>query len=301
MQASTPPGTRPRVTLSVVSHGHGSQVIDMLRTFAQSSLSQRWSVDIVVTLNIPEPSLEALLEPPLRYPGQPTWPFPVRVLKNSRPLGFGSNHNQALNIAESDWFCIVNPDILWPTIPVDLSLPCEDEALQLSVNASDTCGENGEDNAIAVRPVGLYVPSQISPQGIRQDHARKLPLPWVLACRVLSRLMGQSQASMGAVLDISRADWVNGACMVFSACAYRQLGGFDSRYFMYAEDVDICLRLQLHGYAIAPLPLEVIHHAQRNTARQWRHLGWHIRSLLRLWLSLAFWRYALTRHRLRQS
>lgn len=293
---------KPRVTLSVVSHGHGMQVLDMLHSLVSSGLAQCWIVDAVVTLNIPEPGLEAALQPPqLQAPAHTTWPFPIRLIKNAQPLGFGANHNQALFNAEADWFCIVNPDILWIAPPAGLP-PSQSSSAALKRPGVDMpasrVGTRGQGRA-PVQHAGLYAPVQVSPQGQRQDFARKLPLPWVLASRVLCRLLGLGAPSLGAAPDLRQADWVNGACMLMSAPAFRQIGGFDTRYFMYGEDVDICLRLQLNGYSIAPIPLEVVHDARRNTVRQWRHLGWHIRSLLRLWCSSVFWRYALTRHRSR--
>jgi len=293
---------KPRVTLSVVSHGHGTQVLEMLQSFASSGLSQWWSVDAIVTLNIPEPALEAVLQPLQPQDVAITdWPFPIRLIKNSRPLGFGANHNQALRNAASDWFCIVNPDILWCAPHAGLSLSeCESTFLRWPGVAMPKAQASAPDEADATDPVGVYVPVQVSPQGQRQDFARKLPLPWVLASRVFCRLLGQGAPTLGAAPDLRQADWVNGACMLMSAPVFRQLGGFDTRYFMYGEDVDICLRLQLQGYTMAPIQLEVVHDARRNTVRQWRHLGWHVRSLLRLWCSATFWRYVVMRHRLRQ-
>ena len=40
---------------------------------------------------------------------------------------------------------------------------------------------------------------------------------------------------------------VSGACMMMRADTFRSLGGFDSRYFMYAEDMDLCFRITSPG------------------------------------------------------
>ncbi len=76
--------------------------------------------------------------------------------------------------------------------------------------------------------------------------------------------------------------------MAFKSTVFRELGGFDERYFMYCEDVDICLRMQLAGYSLARADATVIHHTQRQTLKNLKHLAWHIRSLLRLWNSAAY-------------
>jgi GT2 family glycosyltransferase len=74
--------------------------------------------------------------------------------------------------------------------------------------------------------------------------------------------------------------------MVFPVAVFAELGGFDRRYFMYCEDVDICLRLQLKGYRLLPVvSVTVEHEAQHASRRRLRHLFWHVQSLWRLWHS----------------
>ena len=91
--------------------------------------------------------------------------------------------------------------------------------------------------------------------------------------------------------DQSR-EWTNGAFMLFRSSVFRQLRGFDTRYFMYCEDVDICLRLQDLGFALDAAPeVTVGHHAAHASRRDLRHLGWHLGSLWRLWTSDTFWQH----------
>jgi GT2 family glycosyltransferase len=73
--------------------------------------------------------------------------------------------------------------------------------------------------------------------------------------------------------------------LFFKAKVFDRLQGFDEGYFMYCEDTDICLRLQLAGWSMAPMGGAVRHDAQRKTGHHWGHLAWHVRSLLRLWCS----------------
>ena len=68
------------------------------------------------------------------------------------------------------------------------------------------------------------------------------------------------------------------------------LGGFDARYFMYCEDVDLCLRLRLQGWQLVRAAAQVQHQGSRASRRAWQPLAWHIHSLLRLWASPVFWR-----------
>ncbi|WP_150131866.1 glycosyltransferase family 2 protein [Sphingomonas carotinifaciens] len=83
-------------TISIVSHGHGPLVVNLLQDLARQREIERWLV--IVTLNIPEP-----FEP---VPG-----LRMTVIHNNAPKGFGANHNAASVKAEGALYAIVNPDI----------------------------------------------------------------------------------------------------------------------------------------------------------------------------------------------
>ncbi len=254
--------------LSIVSHIQGGLVEKALKAIALSSGTKARRLRVWLTINIPEPSFSRQIQ-------QTQWPFDLRIIQNPKPLGFGANHNQAFAHAQlsgaAKWFCVMNPDVLWPA---------DTDAFWADLQ-----------NDVFDSKVGLVCPQQVDENGAVQDYARHLPTPWGLVARTIRRMGGG--AALGQPLPLNQADWANGACMVWRSSVFAALGGFDERYFMYCEDTDICLRTRLAGYRIEQGPTTVVHLAQRNTGKQWPHLVWHVKSLLRLWLSSAFWRYVL--------
>lgn len=255
------------LTVSLVSHGHGALVVQALQSLAVSLQGSGLQVRVLLTLNLPESDLERDLE-------SQVWPFALEFIRNAKPLGFGANHNQAFARCQAPWFAVVNPDIFWPADDVSFWT-----ALQQDIWPAR---------------VGVVCPQQLDADGHLQDFTRDLMTPWGLLARVWRRWRGG--APLGVAASVAQADWVNGACMVFRAQAFADLKGFDERYFMYCEDTDICLRLQLAGWSMLGVDWAVVHDAQRNTGRSWRHLAWHLRSMLRLWLSGAFWRFVRRVH-----
>lgn len=255
------------INLSIVSHQQNEILFNCLNTLAKSC-GHHTATDVLVwvTINIPEPSFIKQIQ-------QTEWPFDLRIIQNAVPLGFGANHNQAFLHAQAQgggkWFCVMNPDVWWPADADDFWTALFKDVFESSV--------------------GLVCPIQVDEHGAAQDFARPLITPWGLAARMWRRIHANGAGDQ--VLPLSQADWVNGACMVWRSNVFAALGGFDERYFMYCEDTDICLRMQLAGYRIEQGAVKVVHLAQRKTGKSWRHLAWHISSLLRLWLSAAFWRY----------
>lgn len=204
---------------------------------------------VVLTLNIPEPSL-----PP--SPPEGGWPFALDVVRNAQPQGFGANHNRALAAAEEAGICILNPDVVLLSEQRDV----------IAVLYAAASG----------RDAGMAFPIQVDALGKEQDSRRELPTPSSLLQR---RLLGRKQ---------QRTDWVNAACIVLPGKVWHAVGGFDERFFLYCEDVDLCLRVQLSGWRMVASPVKIVHAGQRASSRHWTHLKWHVQSLLKLWRTPAY-------------
>lgn len=195
--------------------------------------------------------------PPTAVLDRRQWPFRLVELHNDHPQGFAANHNQALRDATTPCVAVLNPDI---------SAISEGfwPALLESVRQGAGCA----------------YPILLNSDGSVQDNARAVPTPWALLRR---RLLHRQDR---------RVDWASAACWVIPQQLYQRLGGLDARYFMYCEDVDFCLRLQLAGHRLAQVPAaRAVHAAQRSSLQGGRHLRWHLASLWRLWTSSTMWRY----------
>lgn len=79
--------------------------------------------------------------------------------------------------------------------------------------------------------------------------------------------------------------WVSGVCMVMRRDDYAETGGFDTRYFMYCEDIDLCMKLSTLGKVILLDDFDIIHHggaSSKTIAAKVRNSVWQQRHLLML-------------------
>jgi N-acetylglucosaminyl-diphospho-decaprenol L-rhamnosyltransferase len=84
--------------------------------------------------------------------------------------------------------------------------------------------------------------------------------------------------------------WLAGMCLMINSSAFKAIGGFDERHFLYCEDYDLCARLYVSGHKLLlDRRCRVVHDAQRGSHRSRRHLYLHVSSLVRVWTSRAFW------------
>ena len=247
--------TPPSWTVSLISHAHGRTILGVLNDL-HAQLSGR-DYRIVVTRNLAE-EWDLLATLPAAYRAH------TELRTNQAPLGFGANHNAALADARSDYVLMVDPDLRL-TEPVFAAL----------------------DSALAQPECRVASPRAVTPEGELEDNGRPLFTPMRLVRRyVLGR---QHDTRRLTRCDRPQVDWLAGLFLAMRRADFHALGGFDSGYFMYAEDIDLCLRAQLQGGHCALLEqVQIMHPARRATLRNGRHLMWHLRSLLRLWRSQAY-------------
>jgi N-acetylglucosaminyl-diphospho-decaprenol L-rhamnosyltransferase len=236
----------PTITVSVVSHGQGTLIANLLEDLAQPGWNEGQGFEVVVTLNIPEDEAWLASERP----------YPIRVLRNEVAKGFGANHNAAFEVARGRFFAVVNPDIRLADFQIGDLL-----------------------DALARPDAGVCGPLVLSPHGGVEDSARRFPTFIRLFRRKLLRERDPDYRPEQATISV---DWLAGMFLLFPSAAYKAIGGFDERYFMYLEDVEISRILRRRGLQILWVgTTAVIHDASRASRRSFQHLKWHLASLFR--------------------
>lgn len=229
------------VTVSVVSHGHGDLVSRLLSDLAACAQIDR----VLLTLNVPEPELESGLS------GR------VRILKNSRPKGFGANHNAAFQITDSPFFAVLNPDIRLGANPFPGLCSCLEEPT-----------------------IAMCAPAVVNALGAHEDSARHFPT----ASNLVRKAFGGHDGRLEYHTDDRPfpVPWVAGMFMLFRSADFAAVSGFDEDFFLYYEDVDLCARLWKRNKAVMVCPAVcVTHDARRASRRSIRHMAWHVRSMVR--------------------
>lgn len=211
--------------------------------------------------------------------------FPaVRLLRNVTNAGFASAVNQGVEVALAGGngpVAILNADTI--CTPPALA------ALAQQLAADDT--------------IGLIGPRLLLPDGAPQPYAfGGDPTLGYLLRRGWSRLWRHRALHDWADAQTRRVDWITFACVVAPLETLRQVGSLDTRFFMYFEDNDWCLRARRAGWGIVRCgAAQVIHiggaslrqnpaaaAAYRDSLRAFyaKHYGAAARLLLRLLLPL---------------
>ena len=170
--------------------------------------------------------------------------FPdVVVFPQRENIGFSAANNLAAAEAEGDAFLLLNADA-W----------LDPGALGLLAKQLDDRTD-----------VGLVAPRLRYPDGRSQFSWS--PVRGFVG-EILQKLRNPFEAQAWAHCSLAHRfarlagpTWYTAACVLLRADAFRAVGGFDENFFMYFEDVDLCLRLEAAGWKLLQEPRAVVHHA----------------------------------------
>ncbi|MFR9806333.1 glycosyltransferase family 2 protein [Pseudonocardia sp. RS010] len=178
----------------------------------------------------------------------------VELLRIGENVGYGTAANRAVAGLgpEVGWVVVANPDLVWG-----------DGAIDTLLEAAARWPRAGALGPLIREPDGAVYPSaRLLPSlGHGAGHAvlgRVWPgNPWTRTYRQAATAIGERTAG-----------WLSGSCLLVRRTAFDSVDGFDPRYFMYFEDVDLGDRLGRAGWLNVYVPTaEVVHTGGVSTSR----------------------------------
>ncbi|WP_157960445.1 glycosyltransferase [Marinimicrobium alkaliphilum] len=253
---TTSPAPAPaRLFISVVSHHNAEEIINALQPHRFVGPHSQ----VILLDNRPEKSLA-------HYAAD----HQLHYLRNEQPQGFGANHNRVFRhccdhlglVPERDVFLVVNPDVV------------------CGARAPEQLAQEMLAHEAAIGAPNLFKDEAMT---LHEQSVRRFPYLWDLLPSFLMR-RNRTGIDRARVTEPVAVDWASGACLAIRGDVFRQLDGFDERYFLYYEDVDLCWRarrdLQVPVWYFPSVKL--VHTGKRASHGLFnRHLWWHLSSALR--------------------
>lgn len=193
----------------------------------------------------------------------------VRFLSMGQNLGYGAAANRGVADLPDDvgWVIVANQDISWAPGSLDSLLA-----------AAERWPRGGAFGPLIREPNNDVYPSARLLPALGRGIGHAL-LGSVWPGNPWSRAYRQSDTAIAE----RAAGWLSGSCVLFRRTAFDSVSGFDPRYFMYFEDVDLGDRLGRSGWLNVYVPdAEVTHIGGQATKRsRGRMLAEHHRSAYR--------------------
>ena len=239
-----------KVSAVVVSHGHAAELPRSL-----SALAPQVDETLVIA-NLPG-SADGVSSD-------------VRVLENPRPLSFAANVNLGIAATSGEYVLVANPDAI--------AEPYAVRTLVAFGDAHPGCGIAG--------------PQMRWPDGSRQPSRRRFPtVRGTIVRRTPLRRFRPPYETQREHYTLDerptepvRADWMLGAFLLMRRAMLDEIGGWDSGFRHYCEDIDVCYRAAQAGWERWYVPGAVVTHAYAAVIdRRFlsRHTLWHARGMAR--------------------
>lgn len=163
----------------------------------------------------------------------------VKLIESGLNLGFAKACNLAEKEATGDYLVFLNPD----------TVILEAGSLERLVKAL-------EDN----QQLGLVGPKLVYEDGSAQKTVRKLPtLAGAFKEYILGK-KGEYDFYQPESLDLCKVESIVGACIVVKKQFFESIGGFNEKYFLYFEDLDLCRSIIKSGFKIGYFPGVKVEH-----------------------------------------
>ncbi len=232
------------ISVVIVNYKVKEYIANLLNSLYKASGDYQLQI-FVVDNNSQDESIEYLES---RYPE-------VIYIENEKNLGFGVANNQAIMRAEGDFTLIINPDTL---ISEDTL-----EIMMHHMRSNPSCGASG---CKILNPDGTFAP----------ESKRSIPTIGTAISKVLglnslfpkSKVFGSYYLGWIDQNEASKIEVLSGCFMFWRTSVLKNLNGFDERFFMYGEDIDLCYRIQNTEYHIDYVPTTSIIHYKGESTRK---------------------------------
>lgn len=188
---------------------------------------------------------------------------------HSANLGYGAGHNIAIQEAMdigATYHIVVNPDIYFNEGVIEALATYMDAHLQ----------------------VGLVMPKILYPEGEIQYLCKLLPSPSDLLLRrffpcerYLKKKNWNYELRFTDYNQEMEVPSLSGCFMFMRIAVLEKVGGFDERYFMYAEDLDLCRRIGKVSRTMYYPNVSVCHAYAKGSYKNWKLLKYHISSIIK--------------------
>lgn len=184
--------------------------------------------------------------------------FPhVHFIESKENMGFAKANNLGVEKAKGEFVLILNPDTLIPEDLFEKILPFADAQADLGAMGVRLIDANGN---------------------FHPESKRNIPSLQNTFGKLFGTLVNQKNAkgyykTEVGELEVAPAEILVGAFMLIRREVYLEVGGFDPRYFMYGEDIDLSYTLELSGYTNYYFgEISVIHYKGESTRKDTKYL-----------------------------
>lgn len=197
--------------------------------------------------------------------------FPsVRLIDSQVNLGFASANNTAFEVSSGKYIVLLNTDAFLHPNAIQKALGHARATPDLGLGGGKLVSQDG-----SLQPSARLFPSLLNEFLQLSGLSYKFPK---------SKFFGRFNMTWKSPDEPSLVDWIPGAFAIIPRSVIEAIGFFDPRYYLYYEEVDLCMRMKNAGLKIWYWPDVVVTHIGGESAKtQKNHLIGKKSTQLELW------------------
>lgn len=182
--------------------------------------------------------------------------FPnVNYIVNEDNVGFGKANNQAIRRASGKYTLLLNPDTI-----------VEEDTFKVLINYMNENSSCGACGCKILNPDGSFAPE--SRRSVPTVSTSLYKAVGLTALFPKSKIFGAYYQGWKDEDEGGEVPVLSGSFMFFRTTCLNDLEGFDERFFMYGEDIDLCYRANNAGWAIHYVPETSILHFKGESTKK---------------------------------
>ena len=174
----------------------------------------------------------------------------IKITRNRNKKGYGANHNINLKSARGNYFCLMNADMVVSPDIFEALIAFMETHHDVGIVTPGVTNEDGSTQYLNKRypsVADLFV-RRFVPEEMKMIFKKRLD-------RYEMRDLGYDH-----IMDVP---FLSGAFMFTRTRLLREINGFDERFFLYFEDVDLCRRMQQNYRTVYYPHAKVVHRWER--------------------------------------
>jgi GT2 family glycosyltransferase len=230
-----------QLSISIVNTNNRDLLNNCLQTIYNTTLKTTFEV-IVIDNASTDSSVDMVIK---EFPG-------VVIICNDRREGYGFSHNRGIETAKGELVLIFNEDMI--VLPGALDTMVETMQRDPVVGVLG-CKLLNEDMSLQHSCFNF-------PSIAQEVFETFVPKNFILAQSKKRAKMYHWSHDEERDVDI-----VMGSCMLIPSRVLKEVGGFDTRFFVYSEEFDLCKRIKKAGYRVIFTPKAQIIHLGGQTSK----------------------------------
>jgi len=247
-----------RLSVCIVAYHNYEDIENAIRTmekYTSSNISKK--VYVVDNGNLPDVKKEneEFVQYIKKYPD-------VIYVDAKKNLGFGRGHNMVLPYLDSEYHCIMNPDILFKEDAFTSILKYMDGDTSIGMVIPNITDENGVRQLVYRKELTVF------------DMFIRMFCKWIFPKRIKEHTLQDADYSQPFQVPFGQ-----GSFLVIRTELFKQIKGFDDGFFMYLEDADLCKRVNQVSRLMYYPDATVIHKWEQGSHKNMKLFRCHVASM----------------------